>query len=110
MSGSDGGSSGFGLGGGSGVVCSELKFEDFISNPKPNVISKLKVGDVLQLSLAGPDAYAVILSYSGQPAGVLNKYSGTIATCIKQGCIYIAHVRRIEGAIVTIWVECQGDC
>lgn len=108
MSGSDSGSrpAGYGTISGAGMGCESLAFETPLSSPKPSVIAKISVGDILDVSLqiaGGVETVAVI--YQGQIAGGLVQNSERIKACISKGFAYQADVRGIQGAKVTVFVR-----
>lgn len=108
MSGSDSGSnpSGSGIPSGARTSCESLAFETFLSSPKPIVVSRLSVGDILDIvvqTTQGIETVAVL--HNGQVAGGLVQNSDRIKACISQGFDYQADVRGIRGAQVTIFVH-----
>jgi len=108
MTGSDSGSSGGNYGGNSGgaISCDSLAFETVLSSPKPNVVSMLSVGDILDIQIhVSVGVETVVILHNNDIAGGLVKNSDVIKTCLDKGYQYEAEVREIKGAQVKIFVS-----
>jgi hypothetical protein len=89
-----------GMGGGGGgwaiaeaVACERLQFETDVRSPNPAVIGFLAVGDVLNVSLDGTPAQAVVLSYNGAlVGGMVSPQVPRLRECINAGTTYRATV------------------
>lgn len=93
-------------GGTGGVDCSQLRFNTFISSPKPAVLPQLNPGIVLNV-----DAYklgateTVAVFWNGTLAGGIVDHSARLFQCITNGFMFKATVVSKNGAQVAIRIE-----
>lgn len=112
---SGGGSSsptGGGTGGGSGtpngsVDCSNIAEQTSISSPKADVLSKLKVGDILAVDINGQGTRKIlVVKFKGKEAGSISTFAkaATIIDCIENGFIFTAKIVKIQGGAYTVTI------
>ena|ERR1700691_6228588 len=106
MSGSGGG------GGGGGTEAPVLSCEDLvihtqIASPKGAVVSKLKVGDTLDVEVQTHAGTAVVvLLFKGKVAGGLaSPQVSQLRECIEGGTTYKATVTATNGAVIKVTIE-----
>ena len=95
-----GGTSGGGTGGtagGQGNICSNLFERTILNSPVPQVVNKLKQGDLLQLETQD-QGRILVASYQGEVAGsVTSPRLIDFIECIQSGYAYIATVDSVNG-------------
>jgi hypothetical protein len=101
-----------GSGGGGGpdtpvLSCEDLVIHTQIASPKAAVVSKLSVGDVLDVAvqMQGGTAVVVLLFKGKQAGGLASPHLGHLRECIENGTTYQARVTGINGAAITVSVE-----
>ncbi len=85
--------------------CASIFEKTILNSPKPDVISKLKVGDVLTLELKQYDEKKslVAVTSDNEVAGSITSATlSKIKNCIDQGFSYISIVESIEGGRCTV--------
>jgi hypothetical protein len=104
--------SGSGGGGGAGpdtptFSCDDLVVKAQIASPKAAVISKLKIGDVLDVEVQtiGGAAVVVLLSKGKLAGGLATPNLSRLRECIEGGTTYGATITAISGAQITVTVE-----
>jgi hypothetical protein len=105
--------SGSGGGGGSGgpdtpvLSCEDLVIHTQIASPKAAAVSKLKVGDVLEVEVQTQGKAAVVmLLFKGKAAGGLaSPQVSQLRECIEDGTTYKATVTAVQGAVIKVTVE-----
>lgn len=105
---SAGAGTGSGAGGGQGADPCDIREPAPLNSPKPAVVEKLKVGDVLDIIVdpAGGRAILKVLDRSGNEAGSLtHRHHAKIIVCIDQGNSYTATVIEKAGGAVTVLIE-----
>lgn len=85
--------------------CADIFEKTLLNSPKPEVLSKIKEGDVLTLELrqfeSGKSLVAITLS--GEIAGSITSASlSKIKSCIDKGFGYIALVESVIGGKCTV--------
>lgn len=105
MSGTSGG--GGGVGGTNAPSCSSLRFEAQLTSPQPVAVAYLKIGDVLQVSVANMKGQIVVqVIKNGQVVGGLaGPDASRLRKCIEDGHEYTATVRAINGGQVRVFIE-----
>jgi len=102
MSGSGGGS----YGGGFEPVnsCDSLVIETQLSSPKGDVIEKIKVGDVLDVTTmqSGGVTVVVVIHQNEMAGGIAAPQVAKLRECIEQGTEYGAKVIVINGGQVRV--------
>jgi hypothetical protein len=105
--------SGGGRGGGTGVVggetvsggeCKTIYRGAVLASPKREVVTKLAVGDILDLeAVQQGNTYVLYASHSGKRAGTVTHASLTeILRCIQAGKVYVGHIKKVEGGHVAL--------
>ena len=95
MSGSGGGS---GYDSGVPTDCQLLSIKTQLASPKPAVIAKLKVGDILDVQLTPPVGPVQLVTSGGEVAGaVLPPDIAKLIQCISDDNEYKAKVLEIKG-------------
>lgn len=95
MSGSGGGS---GYDSGTPKDCQLLSIKTQLASPKPAVIAKLNVGDILEVQLTPPAGPVQLITAGGEIAGaVLSPDVAKLIECIADDHEYHAKVLEIKG-------------
>jgi hypothetical protein len=102
-----------GSGGGGGgpdtpvLSCEDLVIHTQIASPKAAVVSKLSVGDILDVAvqMQGGTAVVVLLFKGKQAGGLASPHLGQLRECIQNGTTYQARVTGINGAAISVSVE-----
>jgi len=103
-----------GSGGGGGVgpdtptlACEDLVIKAQIASPKAAVVSKLKVGDALEVAVQtiGGAAVVVLLSKGKLAGGLATPNLSRLRECIEGGTMYQAKITAISGAQINVTVE-----
>jgi hypothetical protein len=70
-----------------------------LASPKSKTLSKLKVGDKLELvTRIYKDDYVLVATAKGEDAGaILSQYATKITSCILSGYRYVALITAIDG-------------
>lgn len=85
--------------------CASIFEKTILNSPKPDVISKIKVGDVLTLELKQFDDRKSLVAVTNdqEVAGSITSATlSKIKSCMDQGFSYIAIVDSIEGGRCTV--------
>lgn len=93
-------------GGTGGVDCSQLRFNTYISSPKPTVLPQLNPGTILHVDvykLGATETVAVFLN--GTLAGGIVDQSARLFQCITSGFMFKATVVSKNGAQIAIRIE-----
>lgn len=96
--------SGAGVRGGQILDCSQLSFECILNSPKPNIISHLKIGDILEVSIStSPDI--IIVRSNGNDVGTITGSSFlNLFNCMLNGYQYVSKIISITGGICRVHV------
>jgi hypothetical protein len=102
-----------GSGGGGGgtetpvLSCEDLVIHTQIASPKGGVVSKLKVGDTLDVEVQTHSGTAVVvLLFKGKVAGGLaSPQVSQLRECIEGGTTYKATVTGTNGAVIKVTIE-----
>lgn len=93
-----------GSGGGSGYIpvdsknCENLSIKTQLASPKPEVISKLKVGSILDVVLTPPAGPVQVITDDGEVAGALLPPDvAQLIECMVDGHEYHAKILDIKG-------------
>jgi len=104
--------SGSGGGGGGGpdgpvLACEDLVIRAQIASPKAAVVSKLKVGDALDVEVQtiGGTAVVMLLSRGKLAGGLAAPNLSRLRECIEGGTTYQATIAAISGAQINVTVE-----
>jgi hypothetical protein len=92
-------------------ICERVYRGVSLSSPKRNILSKLKVGDRLNLEIRTyKDSFVVFaVTASGEDAGtVISSSNVQIIKCIQQGYIYVAIVKTLDGGDCTLEIRMKG--
>lgn len=74
-----------------------------LSSPKPNIVAKLSVGDILKLSLSSGAPPILAKTEKGDVAGAVVPSSlDTLLNCMGTGFTYIATVESLKGGICIV--------
>jgi hypothetical protein len=85
--------------------CSRLSFQATVNSPKPDVISHLTVGDVLNVAL-NPEGQGVVLGHNGQLAGsIVGSHVVQLVNCINSGFDYQATVVQLNGGHCVVRID-----
>jgi hypothetical protein len=111
--GGTGGADGAGDAGGGGLadLCQKAYRGVRLSSPKDLVLSKLKVGDLLNLEVREQRGSLVLyaVTESKEDAGtVISTSAVQIIRCIQAGYLYFAIVKVLNGANCTLEIRMQG--
>jgi hypothetical protein len=89
------------------LACEDLVIKAQIASPKATVVSKLKVGDVLDLEVQTiGGAAVVVLLFNGNIAGGLAAPNlSRLRECIEGGTTYQATITATSGAQLNVTVE-----
>ncbi len=106
MSGRDGGDGGPGGRRTSDVSCELLAFRAQLTSPKPEVVSTLSVGDILEVVVDSMNGQMVVKAvFEGQVAGGLAGPDVIrLRECIDQDHAYQAEVESVNGGQVRVSV------
>lgn len=86
--------------------CERLVFRASVNSPQPQVISKLKVNDVLDVRLQTTPTFAVVVEFLGQTAGSLTGTQvNTLINCLQNSYQYHATVVSISGGNCVVDVQ-----
>jgi len=87
--------------------CEDLDFETQLGSPKPEVVSKISVGDVLALRARQSGTITLVEAlYDGKVAGgIASPKIATLRECLAQGFIYGATVTARNGGQVTVRIS-----
>ena len=105
VGGTEGGSGG---GRGDAADCPTLYRGAGLASPKSNILSKLKVGDTLDLQAQPQGNYYVLYALkSGDRAGVItHKLIDQIIRCIVEGGhTYVAYVKTLDGGSCSLEIR-----
>lgn len=96
-----------GSGGGSGEVldCASIFEKTILNSPKPDVLSKIKIGEVLILELLqfdGKKSLVAVTKDNDVAGSITSATLSKIKNCMDQGFTYIAIVESIEGGRCTV--------
>lgn len=108
MSGSGGGYTGGGTVTDYVDFCLAVVISTQLSSPKDDVVSSLKVGDVLQVGVQtiGGNQTIVVALYEGQVAGgITSPESNRLKQCMQEGNTYTAEVTEINAGQVKVKVR-----
>lgn len=108
MSGSDGGYSG--SGGGFHDSCEDLVIDTQLSSPKADVISKLQVHSLLDITIHRNEQNAeiVVALYEGEIAGgVTSPQIFQLKKCIQNGTVYEGDVLSVSGGQVRVKIKAK---
>jgi len=97
----------FGSGGTGGVTdCRSFSFETHIHSPNPDEITKLSIGDQLDIDMDTNNGLEVIrlISHDANIVGGILENADRLKACLRQGYAFIATIRSISGAVVTIFI------
>jgi hypothetical protein len=85
--------------------CARLSFQATINSPKPDVVSHLTVGDVLDVAL-NPEGQGVVLEHNGRLAGsLISTHVAQLVNCINSGFDYRATVVQLNGGYCVVRIE-----
>jgi hypothetical protein len=105
MSGNRGSGSGRKGPGSSLDVCSILTFETPLFTPIPDVISRLKQGDLLTIELDTSLTSVLAVTINKEIAGtIVGAQMSTIASCLKSGFAYKGEILKLSGGNCTILI------
>ena len=84
--------------------CLEIHFQTQLSSPKPDVISKLKKGDTLNIELRTIHTQVVVAAIFDEEiaGGIASPQISSIRECIQRGTKYRAKVISIHEGLVRI--------
>jgi hypothetical protein len=86
--------------------CESLRIKTQLSSPISSVLSTLKVGDVLAISLATTVGPIQARTSSGVLAGsILSKEAQSLINCINQGHQYKAEIKALSGGSCEILIS-----
>lgn len=77
--------------------CEDLRIRTHLSSPNPDIVTRLNVGDILTINLAGPTGPIELVTDKGEVAGSL--VSGRqikLIECINNGYNYEGEILAIE--------------
>lgn len=84
-------------------ICSKINFDTAINSPKPQIISRLKKGDILQVDLREDRAKTFIaVLHKDEIAGSITERIDRLASCIREGYTFVAEVLSIDGGKIKI--------
>jgi hypothetical protein len=85
--------------------CGRLSFQATVSSPKPNVVSQLSVGSVLDV-LLNAQGQGVVLEHNGQTVGALiGSHVAQLVNCINSGFDYQATVVQLNGGHCVVRID-----
>lgn len=85
--------------------CARLSFQATVNSPKPDVVSHLTVGDVLDVVL-NPQGQGVVLEQHGQLAGsIVGSQVAQLVNCINSGFDFQATVVQLNGGHCVVRIE-----
>lgn len=86
--------------------CADLKFDTQLASPKAAVVSKMKVGDLLDLVFKTINNTQVVTTlWNNQIAGgIVHPLLTQLRNCMTEGELYKARVLQINGGIVSLRV------
>jgi len=85
--------------------CSRLSFRATVNSPKPEVISHLSVGDVLDVVL-NPQGQGVVLERNGGLAGsIVGPQVAQLVNCINSSFDYQATVVQLDGGHCVVRID-----
>ncbi len=86
--------------------CGELSFRSVVNSPQPAVISRLVVGDVLEVKLQTNPQNAVVVEHQGTVAGALTGTKvNALINCLQNGYTFEAEVISIVGGNCNVEVR-----
>lgn len=86
--------------------CLEINFQTQLSSPKPDVVSKLKIGNTLNIELITINTQVVVAAIFNEEiaGGIASPQISSIRECIQIGVKYRAKVISIREGLVRIEV------
>lgn len=85
--------------------CGRLSFQATVSSPKPNVISELSIGSVLDV-LLNPQGQGIVLEHNGQTVGsLIGSHVAQLVNCINSGFDYQATVVQLNGGHCVVRID-----
>ena len=104
-----------GSGGGGGIStpfdnCELLVIDTQLSSPKPNIVSKIKVNDILSITIQRTGETTVVVALHGKDVagGLASPETGRLRACIESGTQYVAKVTFVNDGQVRIRVSAAG--
>jgi len=86
-------------------ICLTIQEDVRLESPKPEVLAKLRVGDVLELLQKAGKAPITAVTADGSTAGSIVPSSlETLLKCMEQGHNYIATVKSIKGGMCIVQI------
>lgn len=87
--------------------CVTLNFTTQLTSPKPEVVEKLNVGDVLDVALTNIGVATVVgATFNGELAGGIASSSlPKLRECLNEGYKYIATVIGIDDGMISVKVS-----
>jgi len=85
--------------------CARLSFQATVNSPKPDVTSRLTVGDALDVALS-PQGQGVVLEQNGQLAGsIVGSRVAQLVNCINSGFDYQAIIIELNGGHCVVRID-----
>lgn len=105
----DFGGGGGGGGGGSKLLpCIDIKFIAVLNSPQPTIVSNLKPGDILTITINSGSSISVVAMKDGNIAGaVTGQNISDLISCIQNGYNYVAKVIEVKNGKCDIEVFYQ---
>jgi len=102
-----GGSTGpFPSGGKKQSNCELLTINSVVTSPKPNVVSQLKTGDIVDIAVSPTSSYSVVVAlFQGSELGSLMSGAESLLDCIEQGYLFQGKVTRIHNGRVDLHIS-----
>lgn len=101
----------FGGGGGGGsnlLPCIDIKFIAVLNSPQPTIVSNLKPGDILTITINSGSSISVVAMKDGNIAGaVTGQNISDLISCIQNGYNYVAKVIEVKNGKCDIEVFYQ---
>ncbi len=94
-----------------GTDCASIFVEVQLSSPKPAVISKLQLKEVMTVEVRQEKGHPVLYAMTdrGEAAGtIIHAQSTKIANCIDQGNPFVAVVKRLDRGLCVVEVRPRG--
>src|SRR5690349_9995251 len=88
--------------------CANLVINTQIATPIPGVVSTLKKGDILEVSVASATGPINLITSKGKLAGsILSRNQARLLSCINSGTEFVAEVISVKGAHCEVQIRAK---
>ncbi len=90
------------------TACADLVINTQIATPVPDVVSTLKEGDILEVSVASATGPINLITSKRKLAGsVLSRNQARLLSCINNGTEFVAEVLSVKGAHCEVQIRAK---